>query len=59
MKWAIGKFIFTNRKDRIISESKITGVEGDQNVTPQILIEEDNDLDEKDNVDKELAAHPT
>ena len=32
-------FIFTNRKGRKIGESEITGVEGDQNVTPHILIE--------------------
>ena len=32
-------FIFTDRKVRKIGESKITGVEGDQKVNPQILIE--------------------
>ena len=32
-------FIFTDRKGWQIGESKITGVEEDQNVTPQILIE--------------------
>ena len=32
-------FIFTNRKGRQIGESEMTGVEGDQNLTPQILIE--------------------
>ena len=52
-------FIFTDRKGRQIGESEITGVEGDQNVTPQILIEEDDDLNEQDIVDKELAAQPT
>ena len=40
-------FIFTNRKGWQIVESDITGVEGDQNVTPQILIEEDDDLGEQ------------
>ena len=54
-----GYFIFTNRKGWQIGESNITGVEGDQNVTPQILIEEDDDLNEQDVVDEELAAHPT
>ena len=44
-------FIFTNRKGRKIGESNITGGEGDQNVTPPILIEEDDDLDEQDFVD--------
>ena len=34
-------------------------MEGDQNVTPQILIEEDDDLDEQYVVDKDLAAQPT
>ena len=34
-------------------------MEGDQNVTPQILIEEDDDLDEQDGVDEELAVQPT
>ena len=58
-KGSTGNFIFTNRKGRKIGESDITGVEGDQNVTPQILIEEDDDLDEQDIVDEELAAHPT
>ena len=52
-------FIFTNRKGRQIGESKIIGVEGDQNVTPQLLIEEDDDLYEQDVVDKELAAQLT
>ena len=52
-------FIFTDRKGQKIGESNITGVEGDQNVTPQILIEEDDDLNEQDVVDEELAAHPT
>ena len=51
--------IFTDRKGWQIGESKITGLEGDQNVTPQILIEEDYDLDEQDVVDEELAAQPT
>ena len=37
-------FIFTDRKGQKIGESKITGVEGDQNVTPHIFIEEDDDL---------------
>ena len=37
---------------RQIGESEITGVEGDQNVTPQILIEEEDDLNEQDVVDK-------
>ena len=52
-------FIFTNRKNRKIGEFEITGVKGDQNVTPQTLIEEDDDLNEQDVVDKELLAHPT
>ena len=52
-------FIFTNRKGRKIGESKIIGVEGDQNVTPQILIEEDDDPGEQNFVDEELAAQPT
>ena len=41
-------FIFTDRKGRKIGESGITGIEKDQNVTPQILIEEDDDLNEQD-----------
>ena len=52
-------FIFTNRKGRKIGKSEITGVEGDQNVTPQILMEEDDYLDRKNVVDKGLAAQPT
>ena len=52
-------FIFTNRKGRQIGESEITGVEGDHNGTPQILIEEYDELDEQDVVNKELAAQPT
>ena len=28
-------------------------------MTPQILIEEDDDLDEQDVFEEELAAHPT
>ena len=51
--------ILTNRTGRQIGESDIMGVEGDQNVTQNILVEEDDYLDEKDIVDKELAAHPT
>ena len=47
-------FIFTNRKGKKIGEPKITGVEGDQSVTPQNLIEEDDDLNENDVVDKEI-----
>ena len=50
-------FIFTDKKGRKIGESEITGVEGDQNVTPQFFTEDD-DLDEQDVVDKELAAQP-
>ena len=34
-------------------------MEGDQNVTQQILIEENDDLDEQYVVNKELASHPT
>ena len=45
-------FIFTNRKGRKIGESKIPGVEGDQNVTPQFFIEEDDDLNEQYVVDE-------
>ena len=45
-------FIFTNRKGRQIGESEITGVEEDQKVTPHILIEEDDDLNEKCVVNK-------
>ena len=52
-------FIFTDRKGRKIGKSEITGVEGDQNVTPQILVQEDDNLDEQDVVNKELAAQPT
>ena len=52
-------FIFTDRKGRQIGESNITWVEGDQNVTPHILIEEDDELNEQDVVDEELAAQPT
>ena len=52
-------FIFADRKGRKIGESDITGVEGDQNVTPQILIEEDYGINEQDVVDKYLAAQPT
>ena len=47
--------IYTNRKHRHISESDITGVEGDENMTPNNLIEEDDDLDEQDVFDEELA----
>ena len=54
-----GLFIFTDIKGKKIGGSNITGVEGGQNVTPQILIEEDYDLDEKDVVRKELAEQPT
>ena len=54
-----GNFICTDRKGRKIGESEITGVEGDQNVTSQNVIEEDDDLDEQDVVDKELTAQPT
>ena len=52
-------FIFTDRKGRKIGESDIIGVQGDQNVTPQILIEQDDDLDEQDVFDKDLAAQTT
>ena len=52
-------FIFTDRKGRQIGESEITGVEEDQNGTPQILIEEDDDLDKQDVVDGELESQPT
>ena len=45
-------FIFTDIKDRKMGESKITGVEGDQNVTPKIFIEEYYDLYEQDVVEK-------
>ena len=45
-------FIFTDRKGRKIGEYKITGVERDQNVTPQILIQEDDELNEQ-------VAYPT
>ena len=58
-KYQPGHFIFTDIKGRKIDESDITGVEGDQNGTPQIFIEEDDDLYEQDIVNKELAAHPT
>ena len=51
-------FIFTDIKGRKIGESHITRVEGDQNVTPQILIEEDDDLDEQDVVDKDWQHSP-
>ena len=51
--------IFANIKGRQIGESEITGVEGDQNMTPQILIEEYDDFDEQDVVDKQLAAYHT
>ena len=34
-------------------------MEGDQNLTPQIVIEEDDDLDEQDVVNEDLAAQPT
>ena len=52
-------FIFTDRKGRKIGESDITRVEGDQNRTPQILIEEDDNLDEQDVFDGELESPPT
>ena len=52
-------FICADRKCRKIGESEITGVEGDQNFTPQFFIEEDDDLDEQYVLDKELTAHPT
>ena len=51
-------FIFNNIKGRKIGESEITGVERDQTETPKVLIEEDDDLNEQDVVDKELAAQP-
>ena len=54
-----GHSIFTNKKDRKSGESETTGLKGDQNTTPQMLIEEDDDLDEQDVVYKELAAQPT
>ena len=41
-------FIFANKKDQQIGESKITGLEGDQNGNPQVLIEGDDYLDEQD-----------
>ena len=44
--------IFTDRKGRKIGKSDITGVERGQNVTPQMLIVEDDDLNEQDVVDK-------
>ena len=34
-------------------------MEEDQKVTPQILIEEDDDLSEQNAVEEELAAQPT
>ena len=40
-------FIFTDGKGWQIVKSEITGMEADQNVTPQILIEEDDDLNEQ------------
>ena len=52
-------FIFADRKGRKIGESEITGVEGDQNTTPNFLIKEDDDLYEKDFSEKNQAAHPT
>ena len=52
-------FIFTDRKGWKIDESEIKEVEGDQNGTPQILIEGDDDLNGQDVVDGELAAQPT
>ena len=58
-KYQPENFIFTDRNGRQIGESEITEVEGDQNVTPQIFVEEDDDLDEQDFVDKELAAQHT
>ena len=45
-------FIFTYGKGQQIRESDVPGVEGDQNVTPQIFIEEYYDLNEQDVVDK-------
>ena len=45
-------FIFTDKNGWQISESDITRVEGDQNVTPNVLIEEDYDLDGNYVVDK-------
>ena len=52
-------FIFTDGKVRQIGKSEITGVEGDQNVTPQILTEEYDELYEQDFVNEELAEYPT
>ena len=52
-------FIFTDRKGRNIRKSDITEVEGDQSGTPQILIEEDDDLNEQNVVDGELESQPT
>ena len=45
-------FILTNIKGQQIGEFDITGVEGEQNVTRQIFIEEEDDLYEQDVDDK-------
>ena len=36
----------------------MTGLKGDENVTPNILMEEDDDLNEQDVVNRDLAAQP-
>ena len=45
VKYQPEHFIFTDIKGQKIGEYENTVVEGGQNVTPQILIEEDDDLD--------------
>ena len=52
-------FLFIDIKVRQIDESEITGKERDQNMTPQILIEEYDELDEQYVVEEELAYHST
>ena len=52
-------FIITNKKGGKIGQSKIKGMEGDKNVTPNVFIEEYDDLNEQDVVNEDLAAQPT
>ena len=52
-------FIFTDRKDRLMIENELTGMDGETDNPLQIEIIEDDDLDQPDAVDEELAAQPT
>ena len=51
-KGPTGNVFFTDRKCQKIGESEITGVEEDKKTSPQIFIEEDDDLYEQYVVDE-------